>query len=145
VTAAWGVRPANVYATTEAPIIAYSSPQDPCLDVAEDLVVLEVVDASGRPDAPGRPGERVLVTNLAGRTVPLIRYEIGDVVTPADGPSPAGRPYARLAGVQGRSADVLRPPARAMGPCPCTASASAARWPRSPTCAGSSSATTSAA
>jgi phenylacetate-CoA ligase len=81
-------------------------------------VALEVVDASGRPVAPGTPGERVLVTNLAGRTVPLIRYEIGDVVTPADGPSPAGRPYARLAGVQGRSADVLRLPARGGGTVP---------------------------
>ena len=28
VEAAWGVRPANVYATTEAPIVAVSSPED---------------------------------------------------------------------------------------------------------------------
>jgi phenylacetate-CoA ligase len=115
VVAAWGVRPANVYATTEAPIVANSSPQDRCLDVAEDLVVLEVVDAAGRPTPPGTPGERVLITNLASRAVPLIRYEIGDVVTPAAGPSPAGRPYRRLAGVEGRSADVLHLPARAGG------------------------------
>jgi phenylacetate-CoA ligase len=112
VVAAWGVRPANVYATTEAPIVACSSPQDPCLDVAEDLVVVEVVGASGRPVPPGTPGERVLVTNLAGRAVPLIRYELGDVVTPAAGPSPAGRPYRRLAAVEGRSGDLLHLPAR---------------------------------
>jgi phenylacetate-coenzyme A ligase PaaK-like adenylate-forming protein len=96
VEAAWGVRPANVYATTEVPIVANSSPQDPCLDIAEDLVVLEVED------------DRILATSLASRVLPLIRYEIGDVVTPADGPSPAGRPYRRLAAVQGRSGDVLR-------------------------------------
>jgi phenylacetate-coenzyme A ligase PaaK-like adenylate-forming protein len=96
VEAAWGVRPANVYATTEVPIVASSSPQDPCLDIAEDLVVVEVED------------DRILVTNLASRTLPLIRYEIGDVVTAADGPSPAGRPYRRLVAVQGRSGDVLR-------------------------------------
>ena len=116
--AAWGVRPANVYATTEAPIVANSSPQDPCLDVAEDLVVLEVVGADGRPVPPGTPGERVLVTNLASRAVPLIRYEIGDVVTPAAGPSPVGRPYRRLSGVEGRAADVLRLPARDGGTVP---------------------------
>jgi len=115
VVAAWGVRPSNVYATTEAPIVADSSPQDPCLDVAEDLVVLEVVDANGRPVPAGTPGDRVLVTNLASRAVPLIRYEIGDVVTPAAGPSPAGRPYRRLATVDGRSADVLDLPAREGG------------------------------
>jgi phenylacetate-CoA ligase len=118
VVAAWGVRPANVYATTEAPIVANSSPQDPCLDVAEDLLVVEVVDADGRPVPAGTPGERVLITNLAGRAVPLIRYEIGDVVTPAAGPSPAGRPYRRLSGVEGRTADVLRLPARAGGTVP---------------------------
>ena len=94
--AAWGVRPANIYAATEAPIVASSSPEDPCLDVAEDLVVVEV------------EADRILVTNLASRALPLIRYEIGDVVTPAPGPSPAGRPYRRLETVQGRSGDVLR-------------------------------------
>jgi phenylacetate-CoA ligase len=66
----------------------------------------------------GTPGDRVLVTNLASRAVPLIRYEIGDVVTPAAGASPAGRPYRRLAGVEGRSADVLRLPARDGGTVP---------------------------
>jgi phenylacetate-CoA ligase len=96
VEAAWGVRPANIYATTEVPIVASSSPQDECLDIAEDLAVVEVED------------DRILVTSLASRALPLIRYEIGDVVTPADGPSPAGRPYRRLAAVQGRSGDVLR-------------------------------------
>ena len=108
--AAWGVRPANVYATTEAPIVAVSSPQDAALDVAEDLLVLEVVDVAGRPVPDGVAGDRVLLTSLASRTLPLIRYEIGDVVTTAAGPSPAGRPYRRLASVEGRSSDVLELP-----------------------------------
>ena len=112
VDAAWGLRPANVYAATEAPIIAASSPQDACLDVSEDLLVLEVVDERGRRVAPGTPGDRILVTNLASRTLPLIRYEIGDVVTLADGPGPAGRPYRRLSAVEGRSGDILRLPGR---------------------------------
>jgi phenylacetate-coenzyme A ligase PaaK-like adenylate-forming protein len=115
VEAAWGVRPANVYAATEAPIVASSSPQDACLDIAEDLVVLEVVDADGAPVPPGTAGHRVLVTNLASRALPLIRYEIGDVVTPAGGASRVGRPYARLAAIEGRSGDLLRLPARGGG------------------------------
>jgi phenylacetate-coenzyme A ligase PaaK-like adenylate-forming protein len=100
VEGAWGVRPANIYPTTEVPVVASSSPQDPCLDIAEDLVVVEV-----EPD-------RILVTSLASRALPLVRYEIGDVVTRADGPSPAGRPYRRLASVEGRTGDVLRLAAR---------------------------------
>ena len=110
--AAWGVRPANVYATTEAPIVAVSSPQDACLDVAEDLVVVEVVDEAGRPVPEGTAGAKVLVTNLASRALPLIRYEIGDAVTLAAGPSPAGRPYRRLESVEGRAGDVMRLPAQ---------------------------------
>jgi phenylacetate-CoA ligase len=113
--AAWGLRPANVYASTEVPIIAVSSPQDACLDVSEDLVVLEVVDEHDEPVPDGTPGHHILVTNLASRALPLIRYEIGDVVTPAAGPSPAGRPYRRLEAVEGRSGDILRLPARAGG------------------------------
>ncbi len=111
VEAAWGVRPANAYATTEAPIVAVSSPEDEHLDVSEDLVVLEVVDVAGRPAPEGTPGARVLVTNLASRALPLIRYELSDVVTAAPGPGPAGRPYRRLAAVEGRSGDLLRLPA----------------------------------
>jgi phenylacetate-coenzyme A ligase PaaK-like adenylate-forming protein len=113
VEAAWGVRPANVYATTEAPIVAASSPEDEHLDISEDLVVVEVVDAAGRPVPDGVPGARVLVTNLASRALPLIRYELSDVVTAAPGLGPAGRPYRRLAAVEGRSGDLLRLPAGA--------------------------------
>jgi phenylacetate-CoA ligase len=113
--AAWGVQPANVYASTEVVVIAVSSPEDRALDVCEDLAVVEVVDEHGDPVPAGTPGHHILVTNLASRTLPLIRYEIGDVVTPVGGPSPTGRPYRRFAAVEGRSGDILRLPARRGG------------------------------
>jgi phenylacetate-CoA ligase len=115
VEAAWGVRPANIYSATEVPLIASSSPQDAFLDIAEDVVIVEVVDEAGQPVAPGTPGHHVLLTNLFSRALPLVRYEVGDVVTLADGPSPSGRPYRRLAAVQGRTGDVLELPARGGG------------------------------
>jgi phenylacetate-coenzyme A ligase PaaK-like adenylate-forming protein len=113
--AAWGLRPANVYASTEVPVIAVSSPQDRGLDVSDDLVVLEIVDERDEPVPDGTPGHHILVTSLASRALPLIRYEIGDVVTPAAGASPAGRPYRRLEAVEGRSGDILRLPGLAGG------------------------------
>jgi len=88
-----------------------SSPQDPCLDVSEDLLVVEIVDDRDRPVPPGTAGAKVLVTNLASRTLPLIRYEISDAVTPAAGPGPPARPYRPLESLQGRPADVMRLPA----------------------------------
>ena len=79
VYAAWGVRPANVYATTEAPIVAASSPQDACLDLSEDPVVVEVVRGSSAlargmglerlvdPDAPlGATFEELFVAQMTG-------------------------------------------------------------------------------
>jgi phenylacetate-CoA ligase len=59
---------------------------------------------------PGVPGHRVLLTNLVNRAQPLIRYELTDSVVLADGPDPSGRPYDRIAHVDGRSDDMLRLP-----------------------------------
>ena len=78
---AWGVRPAQVYATTEAPIVAASSREDRRLHVPTELVWIEVVDEDNRPVPPGTPGHKVLVMNLVNRHQPLIRYELTDSVT----------------------------------------------------------------
>jgi phenylacetate-coenzyme A ligase PaaK-like adenylate-forming protein len=113
---AWGVRPFNAYASTEAPgPTAVSSPDDSALEVWESSVILEVVDDEYRPVPPGEPGTRVLLTNLVNRAQPLIRYELSDSVVLADGPNPAGRPWLRLARVDGRSDDILALPARGRG------------------------------
>jgi phenylacetate-coenzyme A ligase PaaK-like adenylate-forming protein len=92
-----------------------SSPDDSALEVWESSVILEVVDDEYRPVPPGEPGTRVLLTNLVNRAQPLIRYELSDSVVLADGPNPAGRPWLRLARVDGRSDDILALPARGRG------------------------------
>jgi phenylacetate-coenzyme A ligase PaaK-like adenylate-forming protein len=56
----------------------------------------------------------VLVTNLINRAQPLIRYELSDSATVADGPDSSGLPFQRLAAVDGRSDDIFRFPS-AMG------------------------------
>jgi phenylacetate-coenzyme A ligase PaaK-like adenylate-forming protein len=111
IEAAWGIRPANVYATTELPLVAASSADQVGLHVNEDLALVEVVDARGRPAPPGTPGHRVLVTSLVARAQPLIRYEISDTVELADGADPSGRPYRRIARIDGRDDDTLVLPA----------------------------------
>jgi phenylacetate-coenzyme A ligase PaaK-like adenylate-forming protein len=112
---AWGFEPVEVYASTETLYIASSTPPHRGLHVHEDLAVVEVVDEHNQPVRPGRPGYKVLVTNLVNRTQPLIRYELSDSVVVADGPNPSGLPYARIASVDGRSDDVLRFPGSAGG------------------------------
>jgi phenylacetate-coenzyme A ligase PaaK-like adenylate-forming protein len=110
---AWRVEPIEIYSSTETLTMASEAPERVGLHIAEDLVVLEVVDADGRPVAPGVPGHKVLVTSLINRALPLIRYEIADAVTLASAPDPTGRPYQRILRVDGRNDDILRFPAAA--------------------------------
>jgi phenylacetate-coenzyme A ligase PaaK-like adenylate-forming protein len=60
---------------------------------------------------PGTLGSKVLLTNLVQRTLPLIRYELSDAVRLEAGPDPSGRPYDRIARIDGRSDDALDLPA----------------------------------
>lgn len=106
---AWGSTPYNVYAATETAGLA-----SPCelgrLHLYEDLVICEVVDATGAPVAPGDTGSRLLVTVLFSRTLPLIRYELTDRVTLSSAPCPCGKPFRTLDAVEGRLEDMLQLP-----------------------------------
>ena len=108
---AWGFEPQSSYSATEAPTIAVGSLGDG-LEIQEDVVLVEVVDEHNRPVPAGTPGFKVLISNLVNFAQPLIRYELSDAVTLAAGANPTGRPYRRIASVDGRSIDVLHLPAR---------------------------------
>jgi phenylacetate-coenzyme A ligase PaaK-like adenylate-forming protein len=95
------------YAATEAPTIAASSPAHPELEIAEDVVVVEIVDENNRAVPPGRPGAKVLLTNLINYAQPLIRYELTDSVVESPLPNPAGRAWRCLVSIDGRTADIL--------------------------------------
>jgi phenylacetate-coenzyme A ligase PaaK-like adenylate-forming protein len=72
-----------------------------------DWVILEPVDAEMRPVPPGRFSSTVLLTNLANRVQPIIRYDLGDSIAFDPEPCACGRPFPALR-VEGRSDDVLR-------------------------------------
>src|SRR5262249_15199090 len=55
IAAAWGVAPFNVYASTETGLIAVDCDRHAGLHVFEDYVLLEAVDADGRPVPDGEP------------------------------------------------------------------------------------------
>jgi phenylacetate-CoA ligase len=112
---AWDTRPINAYAATEAPPIATGSLDDVGMHVWENSAIVEVVDEAGRHVAPGEPGSKVLLTNLVNLTQPLIRYELSDSAVLEEEPDPSGRPWLRIARVDGRSDDILALPARGGG------------------------------
>jgi len=109
---AWQVPPFDVYAATETGGIAAECERHTGMHLFEDLVLPEVVDADGRPVPPGGSGERLLVTVLFSRTLPLIRYELTDRVRLATEPYPCGRPFRLLAAVEGRTDQLLQLPGR---------------------------------
>lgn len=113
IRAAWSVEAREAYPTTEVPVIAGCAQDGPDLLVADDLVIVEAVDAEGGPVPFGAPGHRLLVTNLVNRTQPLIRYELADAVTLA--PPSGARPWTRITRIEGRTADVLDLPAAGGG------------------------------
>lgn len=71
-----------------------------------DWVVFEPVDADYRPVAPGEQSHTVLISNLANRVQPILRYDLGDSVLERPDPCPCGNPLPAIR-VQGRSADLL--------------------------------------
>lgn len=70
---------ANEYGASECMSIAFSCPAG-WLHVNADWVVLEPVDRDGRPARAGEASHSVLLTNLANRVQPIIRYDLGDSV-----------------------------------------------------------------
>jgi phenylacetate-CoA ligase len=59
----------------------------------DDLIITEFVDQNDRPTADPDAIDRVLVTSLFGRTLPLIRYEPPTCRFPATSPAPAARRF----------------------------------------------------
>ncbi|WP_254546372.1 phenylacetate--CoA ligase family protein [Halomarina pelagica] len=77
-----------------------------------DWVVLEPVDEDYEPVAPGERSHTVLLTNLANRVQPLVRYDLGDRLTAVPEDCPCGSPLP-VVEVEGRTDDVLRLPGEA--------------------------------
>ena len=88
--------------------LSYSCTQG-LLHVNADWVILEPVDADHQPTPAGKQSHTVLVTNLANRIQPILRYDLGDSVLARPGPCPCGNPLPAIR-VQGRTADLLTVP-----------------------------------
>lgn len=80
------------------------------LHLNDDWVLLETLDAQGRPVAPGETAHTVALTNLANRTQPLLRYVLTDRVRFLAAPCACGSRFPAIE-VQGRADDTLVLPA----------------------------------
>ncbi|ADJ28632.1 phenylacetate--CoA ligase family protein [Nitrosococcus watsonii] len=98
-------RVANGYGGRDAGFIAHHCPAGSLHITAEDIVV-ELVDQAGRWVAAGEPGE-VVITHLATKEFPFIRYRTGDVAVFNDQPCSCGRSLPVLKEIQGRTTDFI--------------------------------------
>jgi len=95
----------NEYGASEALSIAYGCSEG-WLHVNADWIVLEPVDRDHRPTPPGKTSHTVLLTNLANRVQPLVRYDLGDSVTAKPKPCACGNPLPAIQ-VEGRRDDIV--------------------------------------
>ena len=106
----FGCRSYEEYGSTENGVVAVQC-RAGWLHYSADWYVLEPVDTRYRPVPAGTRSDTVLITNLANRLMPLIRYDQGDCVVLKPGPCARGSPFPAIR-VTGRTDDLLDLPAR---------------------------------
>ncbi len=97
---------ANGYGARDAGFIAHQCPQGGMHITAEDVLV-EIVDDEGRVLPAGQAGE-IVVTHLATRDFPFIRYRTGDRAVLDDAACACGRGLPMLREIQGRATDFVQ-------------------------------------
>lgn len=102
---AFGCPVVNEYGASECMSIAFGC-NEGWLHVNADWVLLEPVDKSYRPTPPGEPSHTALLTNLANRVQPIIRYDLGDSIIAKPEPCVCGNPLPAIQ-VEGRRDDVV--------------------------------------
>jgi phenylacetate-CoA ligase len=101
----FGCRVANGYGGRDAGFVAHQCPEGGMHITAEDIVV-EIIDPSGRVLAAGESGE-IVVTHLATKDFPFIRYRTGDIGVLDDRACKCGRGLPVLKDIEGRSTDFV--------------------------------------
>jgi phenylacetate-CoA ligase len=102
----------NRYGCEEVSLIACECERHEGLHVNTDGVHVEIV-RDGQPARPGEPGS-VVVTDLANRAMPLLRYQVGDVAVASARRCACGRGQPLLERVEGRDADYVTTPSGQM-------------------------------
>ena len=99
---------ANGYGGRDSGFISHECPQGG-MHILSDAIILEIVDAEGRPLPPGEPGE-IVATDLYSEEVPFLRYATGDIGVFSTRRCGCGRNLPLLEQIAGRSNDCVVAP-----------------------------------
>lgn len=105
ISSTFGCRVANGYGGRDAGFIAHECPAGGMHITAEDIIV-EIVDAHGHSLSHGESGE-IVVTHLATKDFPFIRYRTGDIGILDDKQCECGRGLSLIKEIRGRSTDFI--------------------------------------
>jgi len=103
-----GVGIEDVYSSQELGYIALQCPFSGHYHVMAESVLVEVLDAAGKPCMPGETG-RLVISSLHNFAMPLIRYELRDYAT-VGAPCACGRSLPVLERIAGRERNMVRLP-----------------------------------
>jgi phenylacetate-coenzyme A ligase PaaK-like adenylate-forming protein len=103
---AFGVQPRNNYGCSEGGVMGYECNQGH-MHINADWIIFEPVDAEHNPVPADQLSDRLLITNLANRVMPILRYELGDRVSISPELCPCGITLP-VVNVEGRTDEILR-------------------------------------
>lgn len=95
------------YECQERAVSAFECRQQAGFHLDMEKSIVEIIDAQGKDSPPGTTG-RLIMTSLRNITMPLIRYDIGDMGSLSDTPCSCGRGLRILQSLNGRSSQVIR-------------------------------------
>ena len=99
------VQVANGYGGRDAGFIAHECPEGGLHICAEDIVI-ELLGSNGKPVPDGELGE-IVVTHLATKDFPFLRYRTGDMATRSKEMCSCGRGLPVFEEVSGRATDFV--------------------------------------
>jgi len=108
IEAALGCRVFDQYGNAEA-VSFIAQCEHGSYHVNPEYGIVEIVDADGRPCAPGEVGELVC-TGFLNTAMPLVRYRIGDTASFASGTCACGRHFPLMTQIEGRVDDMIITP-----------------------------------
>ena len=99
----------NRYGCREFGDIAQECERREGLHINSDRVYLEIVDDNEKAVKNGEDG-KILITDLDNYSMPIIRYDIGDIGKFKNKPCSCGMPFPLLDSVSGRTLDIVKTP-----------------------------------
>jgi phenylacetate-CoA ligase len=102
----FGVPVISTYQAAEALRIGFQCEERKAFHLSIDHTAVRVIDAGGKPAAPGGQGA-IVISNLVNRATVLLNYRLGDIVTVSAERCPCGRSLPTIEAIDGRADDFV--------------------------------------